>query len=203
MFWRIVCSLYMCTPSYTDIQNGVNTSKAVQEEMCMSDGGSTLDEEPLSDSSTTSTLMQSSGTICSLSKGSERPPFGCGCGKCTFFIFIVIGCPKPIPSVSSFPYLHLSELAPVQQLDLKGRLWEESISITIHFQYLVSTTLKSLQKQCVTVRDFLPHLMILGTYDPVFKDSQEPVLRQQFKNLEKAEKISDIFWILKDYMSYH
>jgi len=192
----------MCTPSYIDIQNGANTSKAVQEEMCMSDGGSTLDEEPLSESSTTSTLMQSSSTICSLSKGSERPPFGCGCRKCTFFTFIVIGCPKPIPSVSSFPYLHLSELTPVQQLDLRGRLREESISITIHFQYLVSTTLKSLQMQCVTVRDFLPHLMTLGTYDPVFKDSQEPVLRQQFKNLEKAEKISDIFWILKDYMSF-
>jgi len=50
------------------------------------------------------------------------------------------------------------------------------------------------------VCDFLPHLITLD--DPVFKDSQEPVLHQQFKHLEKAERISDIFWILKDYMSF-
>ena len=115
---------------------------------------------------------------------------------------MVIGCPKPIRSASSFPYLDVSGLSPKEQLDLRGRLRNESISIANQFQYLVSTTLKSLQNQCVRVRDLLPHLMSLGTYEPVFKDSQEPVLRQQFKTLEKAESISDIFWILKDYMSF-
>ena len=166
--------------------------------MHASHSGSTLTSESL----TTSAPIQSSNTIPPSSKGSEKPPFGCGCGKCTFFNFIVIGCPKPIPSASSFPYLHLSGLTPEQQQNLKGKLKKEFIKITTHFQYLVSTTLESLQEQGVTVRDFLPHLMTLGTYDPVFKDSQEPVLRQQFKNLEKAESISDIFWILKDYMSF-
>ena len=190
----------VCYPSiYTAVQS---TAKAKQEEMHMSHAGTTLGEELTPENVTTGAAAQSSSTICPLSKGSERPPFGCGCGKCTFFNFIVIGCPKTIPSVSSFPSLHLSGLTPVQQLDLRGRLRKESINIAIHFQYLVSATLESLQNQCVRVCDFLPHLMTLGTYDPVFKDSQEPVLRQQFKNLEKAESISDIFWILKDYMSF-
>jgi len=54
----------------------------------------------------------------------------------------------------------------------------------------------------VTVDDFIPHLMALGTYSPVFKDAQVPVFRQQFKDLEKAKSISEIFWILKDYLSF-
>ena len=166
--------------------------------MHASHSGLTLTSESL----TTSAPIQSSNTSPPSSKGSEKPPFGCGCGKCTFFNFIVIVCPKLIPSASSFPYLHFSGLTPEQQLDLRGRLRKESINIAIHFQYLVSATLESLQNQCVRVCDFLPHLMTLGTYDPVFEDSQEPVLRQQFKNLEKAERISDIFWIFKDYMSF-
>ena len=186
-------------PFHTAVQS---TAKAKQEEMHMSHAGTTLGEELTLENVTTGAAAQSSSTICPSSKGSERPPFGCGCGKCTFFNFIVIGCPKPIPSASSFPYLHLSGLTPEQQQNLKGKLKKEFIKITTHFQYLVSTTLESLQEQGVTVRDFLPHLMTLGTYDPVFKDSQEPVLRQQFKNLEKAERISDIFWTLKDRMSF-
>ena len=191
-------------PPTADVQSSVNTSKAMQEEMHMSHAGSPLGEELTSESVTTSVAMQSSSTIPPSSKGSEEPPFGCGCGKCTFFTYVVSCnfCPKPISSASSFRYLDLGRLTPEEQLDLRGKLHKEFMNITNHFQCLVSTTLKSLQKQCVRVRDLLPHLMTLGTYEPVFKDSQEPVLRQQFKTLEKAESISDIFWILKDYMSF-
>ena len=49
------------------------------------------------------------------SEGSQKTPFGCGCGKCTFFSFIQKGCPTPIPSASSFPYLDLSGLTHDQQ----------------------------------------------------------------------------------------
>jgi len=44
--------------------------------------------------------------------------------------------------------------------------------------------------------------MKFETYEPVLKDSKAPVFHQQFKNLEKADSIEDIFWILKDYMSF-
>ena len=30
-------------------------------------------------------------------EGSQKTPFGCGCGKCTFFSFIQKGCPTPVP----------------------------------------------------------------------------------------------------------
>ena len=54
----------------------------------------------------------------------------------------------------------------------------------------------------MTVDDFIPHLMALGTYSSVFNDSQVPVFQQHFKDLEKAKSISEIFWILRDYLSF-
>ena len=170
--------------------------------MAMSHGRSTLGDEFSSESSTSSAAMQSSSTIPPSSKGSEKPPFGCGCGKCTFFTFMVSGCPKPIPSVSSFPYLDLKGLTPEQQRQMMGRLRTESKRITVQFQYLVSTTLKSLQKQCVSVCDFLPHLMTFGTVEPLLKDSQAPSFDQQLNDLKKAADLSEVFMGLKDYMSF-
>ena len=164
--------------------------------------GSTLGDGFTPESMTTSAPIQSSSAICPSSTRSEKPPFGCGCGKCVFFTFIVIGCPEPIPSVSSFPYLDLRGLTPEQQQDLKGRLRTESKRINMQFQYLVSTTLISLQKKCVTVCNFLPHLMTFGTNEPVFKDSQAPVFNQRLNDLGKAEDLSDAFMGLKDYMSF-
>jgi len=168
----------------------------------MSHTGSALGSDLTSGSVIKNTPMQNSSTIPSSSKGSEKPPFGCGCGKCTFFTFISIGCPQPRPSATAFPYLDLSRLTPEQQQILKGKLQYETRHITIQFQYLVSSTLKSLKEQCVTVDDFIPHLMALGTYSSVFKDAQVPVLRQRFKDLEKAKSLSEIFWIIKDYLSF-
>ena len=139
---------------------------------------------------------------CPSSLGSEKPPFGCGCGKCTFFTFMVIGCPKPTPSVSSLPYLDPSEVTPERQQVLRTRLRTESKRINMQFQYLVSSTLTSLQKQCVTVCDFLPHLMTFGTDEPVLKDSHAPVFDQRLSDLEKTENISEVFMGLKDYMSF-
>jgi len=182
-----------------DVQSGVNTSKAVQDEMCALHAGSTLGKEL---ALTTSAPTQSNSTILLSTKRPEKPPFGCGCGKCIFFTFMIIGCPKPIPSASSFPYLDLSRLTPEQRQQLKGRLRKEFTDITMKFQYLVSTILTSLEKRCVKVHKILSHLMKFEMYDPVLKDSKAPVLHQQFKNLEKADSIDDIFWILKDYMSF-
>ena len=170
--------------------------------MRTSHAGSPLGEELTSESSTTSAAIQSSSTICPSSLGSEKPPFGCGCGKCTFFNFIVIGCPKPIPSVSSFPYLDPSKVTPEQQQVLKRRLRFESKRMNMKFQHLVSSTLTSLQKQCVTVCDFLPHLMTFGTDEPVLKDSQAPVFDGRLTDLEKAGDLSKVFMGLKDYMSF-
>ena len=136
------------------------------------------------------------------SEGSQKPPFGCGCGKCTFFSYIESGCPTPIPSVSSFPYLNLTGLTQWQQQELRGRLWSDSQEITIKFQKLVSATIKSFQERCAPLDNLVSHVMTLGAFDPVFKESQLPVFHHRFKELKAADTIEKIFMVLNDYFSF-
>ena len=136
------------------------------------------------------------------SEVSQKPPFGCGCGKCTFFSFIERGCPTPIPSASSFPYLDLSGLTHEQQQELRVRLQFESQKIMIRFQKLVSSTIKSFKRRCVPLDELVAHVMTLGAFDTVFKESQVPVFQYCFPKLEAADSISKIFLVLKDYFSF-
>ena len=136
------------------------------------------------------------------SEGSQKPPFGCGCGKCTFFSFIERGCPTPIPSASSFPYLDLSRLTHEQQQELRGRLRFESQQIMIRFQELVSATIKSFKRQRVSLDDLVSHVMTLGAFDPVFKKPQVPLFQYCFQELKAADTIPKVFLVLKDYFSF-
>jgi len=133
---------------------------------------------------------------------SQKTPFGCGCGKCTFFSFIERGCPTPIPSESSFPYLDLSGLTHEQQQELRGRLRFESQRIMIRFQELVSATIKSLKRRCVPLDELVSHVMTLGAFDPVFKESQVPVFCHCFKELKAADTIPKVFMVLNNYFSF-
>jgi len=194
----MACKLH----SYVFPPADVQSSEAVQEEMCVSYTGSTLAEELTPESVTTSAEIKSNSTICPSSTGSEKPPFGCGCGECIFFTFMVIGCPNPRPSVSSLPYLYLSEVTPERNKVLETRLRTESKRINMQFQCLVSTALTSLKKQHVTVCDILPHVMTFGADKPVLKNSQAPVFDERLNDLEKAGDLSEVFMGLKDYMSF-
>ena len=132
---------------------------------------------------------------------SQKPPFGCGCGKCTFFSFIERGCPTPICS-ANFPYLNLSGLTHEQQQELRGRLQFESQQIMIQFQELVSATIESLMRRNVPLIKLQSHLMVLGAFDPVFKETQVPVFRHCLKELRAADTIPKVFLILNDYFSF-
>ena len=136
------------------------------------------------------------------SEGSQEVPFGCGCAKCTFFSFIKRGCPTPLPSASSFPYLDLSGLTHEQQQGLRGRLQFESQEIIICFQKLVSATINSFEKQFVPPDELVSHVMPLGALHPVFKEPQVPLFQNRFKELEVANTIPKVFWVLKDYFSF-
>ena len=133
---------------------------------------------------------------------SHKQPFGCGCGKCTFFNFIVGGCPTPIPSASSFPYLDLSGLTHEQQHELRGRLLYESRNIMISFQALVSATIKSLQQRCVPLDELVTHIMTLGAFHPTIKELQVPVFHHYFDKLTTADTIPKVFMVLNDYFSF-
>ena len=136
------------------------------------------------------------------SERSQHPPFGCGCGKCTFFSFIERGCPTPIPSASSFPYLNVSGLTNEQQQELKGTLRSESQKIMIRFQKLVSATIKSFERRCIPLDELVSHFMTLGPFDPVFKEPQVSLFQYCFHKLEAADTIPKVFLVLKDYFSF-
>ena len=150
----------------------------------------------------TELAIDGSNTNPASSKGSQKTPFGCGCGKCTFFSFIENGCPKPIPSASSFPYLNFSELTHEQQQVLKVRLEFESKKIMIQFQKLVSATIKSLKRRCVPLDVLVSHVMTLRAFDPVFMEPQVPVFQNYFEELKVADTIPKVFMVLNDYFSF-
>ena len=175
----------MCTPPCTE-RTSLALPAAVTSE------GPTMITTRNSDSTTSLTP----------SEGSQKPPFGCGCGKCTFLNFIESGCPTSIPSASSFPYLNLSGLTHEQQEELRGRLRSESRDIMMRFQELVSATIKSFKRRCVPLDELVSHVMALGAFHPVFKGPQVPVFHDHFKELKAADTISKVFLVLSDYFSF-
>ena len=152
--------------------------------------------------SPTASAVQYDNTSPSTSEGSQQPPFGCGCGKCTFLSFLERHCPTPISSVSSFPYLNLSGLNDQQLQELQGKLRFESEEIMIQFQELVSATIESLIRRNVPPKKLFCHVMTLGAFGPVFKEPQVPVFSHRFKELKTANTIYDIFQVLNDYFSF-
>jgi len=133
---------------------------------------------------------------------SQRPSFGCGCGNCTFLSYIENGCPEPISKTSSFLCLNVSGLTHDQQHELRSRLRVESQEIMIRFQHLLSTVYESLRKRKVCVERLVTHLLSLGSFDPVPKDSQKPLLKTFSKELWEAESIEKVLFIINDYFSF-
>jgi len=88
---------------------------------------------PTLEYTSTSPNGHSSSSTPTPSGESQKPPFGCGCGKCTFLTFIERGCPNPIPTASSFPYLDLSRLTDKEQQELLETLQFESQEIILRF----------------------------------------------------------------------
>ena len=72
----------------------------------------------------------------------------------------------------------------------------------IRFQELVSATIKSFKRQCVSLDDLVSHVMTLGAFDPVFKKPPVPLFQYCFQELEAADTIPKVFLVLKDYFSF-
>ena len=136
------------------------------------------------------------------SKGAQRPSFGCGCGKCTFYSYIKNGCPDPIPITTSFPCLDVKGLTHEQHKKLKSRLRVESQEIMFRFQQLLSRVYESLCKRKVPVGKLVTHLLSLGALDPVYKDAQKPLFQTFFQELQNATSIEGVLWVIRDYFSF-
>ena len=72
----------------------------------------------------------------------------------------------------------------------------------MRFQELVSATIKSLITRNVPLDELVSHVMTLGAFDPVFKESQVPLFQYCFKELKTADSIPKIFLVLNNYFSF-
>ena len=72
----------------------------------------------------------------------------------------------------------------------------------MRFQKLLSATVKSLIRQNVSQDELLIHVMALGAFKPVFKESQVPAFHHCFNELKAADTIPKVFLVLKDYFSF-
>ena len=156
---------------------------------------------PAQEGPTASAARHTSSTSPPPSEKSQKMPFGCGCGNCTICSFIERGCPTPLSSESTFPYLNLSGFTPKQQEDLRERLRCESQQIMSQFQNLVSRTASSLIKRNVPRDELVIHIMNLKAFD-MFSEQQVPLFQDYHKKLEAADTILKVFIVLHDYISF-
>ena len=153
--------------------------------------------------SETETELQIS-TSSPLSTDDQQLPkaYGCGCGECSFDSFFEKGCPKPIPSMSSFPYLNTDGLDDSQKQILRGRLYHEFEEITTDFGSLVYNTCESLVKQGITVQELVLLLMTLLAFQSTV--CERPLLEECMEELQSAESIDQVFFklTLRGYISF-
>ena len=153
-----------------------------------------------SESSTTCGSIHSLSISPPLSEGSQKPPFGCECGKCTLPSFIERGCPMSFSFKDTFP--KLGELTDEQQEDFMDRLAFESQGIMMQFQKLVSETMESLIRRSVSLYRLVAHVMTLGAFDPVYIKPQLSLFWDRHNELKAADTIPEIFLVLNDYFSF-
>ena len=72
----------------------------------------------------------------------------------------------------------------------------------MHFQKLVSATVRSLVRRNVSRDELVSQVMTLGAFGPVVEEPKLPLLQFCFHKLEAADTIPKIFLVLKDYFSF-
>ena len=128
--------------------------------------------------------------------------YGCGCGKCSLNTFLNQGCPEPVKSRSSFPYLNTKGLNESEVMILKGRLFHEFQLISRGFSKFNTAICESLINRDVSVKTLARSLRDLRAFQPSGPDTDSPLLRERFDEIKAAKDIDDIFDILADYVSF-
>lgn len=102
-----------------------------------------------------------------------------------------------------FPHLVGSTALSASQLeDLKARLYSDSVDMMFKFQNLFSSLKRSIRLQKISLKDVVSEICAIGSFLPVYKRTQQPVLREQLPKLQAAESIEDIMLIINDYCSF-
>ena len=70
------------------------------------------------------------------------------------------------------------------------------------FQKFVSATILSFEQHQIPLHKLRSHVMTLGAFSPVHEGPQRPALDNHFKDLQTANTVSEIFWLLRNNLSF-
>ena len=79
------------------------------------------------------------------------------------------------------------------------KLYTESRNMIVKFQKLFSAIVTSLKERNVTVKELCNHLRLLGTLEPIYRDSECGLLRCE---LRKMDTIDDVMGLVCEYSSF-
>jgi len=114
--------------------------------------------------------------------------------------FLDKGCPQPVKTLSSFPYLQTAGLTEAEAMILKGRLYNEFQLMTRRFSCFNTAVCKSLIQREITVKELVRVLRDLRAFQA--SEPNVPLLRDRFSEIMEAKDIDDVFNILADYVSF-
>ena len=130
-------------------------------------------------------------------------PYSCGCGECRPETFNMKLCCNPLETDCRFPYVNMKDLSDEEREKLEHELSEAFLSINREYAKFTFSFRKSLEKCNKTPKELADVLMDVRGYLPLAKHSkQSRLLEDRYHELKRAEDITSVFEILKDYSSF-
>ena len=112
--------------------------------------------------------------------------------------YLDYGCPKL--TKISYPYLDLSKLEESDRIDLKSKLSQDIKEMEKCFANLFSETCDSLDDRGINVQKLVRHALGLGVYES--SSNQQPLLKEDEKQLMDTQSMDKAFIILRRHMSF-
>ena len=122
----------------------------------------------------------------------------CTCPICISYL----GCPDPLPTGTTFPFLEDAEgLDERQKEELKEQLKESTEGIMKAYYSLLSSFFMSLKQRTVSVDDVKTHLMVLNVYNDD-SEEQQSLFQDQMDALKNAVTMNAVFDVLQGFSSF-
>ena len=129
--------------------------------------------------------------------------FRCGFGECQPENFNMKLCFNPLETNCRFPYVNMKDLSDGEREKLECKLKESFLSISREYGKLTYSLRKSLEKCNIAPKELADLLMDVRGCLPLTKHSKHcGLLEDRYDELRRAEDITGVFEILRDYSSF-
>ena len=160
------------------------------------------------DNSDTGRLGDSTGKLPSSEKGFAKRRFGCDCSdECPSLDYFSNPsvCPRPLPTVSKFPYLDTRGLTEEEREDLEIQLNDDYLNINQEYATFASSLRRSLKERKISPLELADCLMEVKGYESLSNSLEEKgmrLLENRYQEIKGAKDLTRVFEILSDYSSF-